>query len=161
MALLLFSYKCLCTVAFGIRAEGRWCGQWEVTSNLQDHITSPMTRSPPDHVTHPMIHLMSHLLPPSPHEQSDWHTRAVINQDVQPSTLYRDLTFDLRCVPLVSTLWMCNEPQQARDFELSSNSGYDFGWLHKWRLNQILFRWFKFTLKPPNSITSGKLRLAI
>ena len=25
----------------------------------------------------------------------------------------------------------------------------------------VLFRWFKFTLKPPYSITHGKLRLAI
>ena len=29
------------------------------------------------------------------------------------------------------------------------------------QLSLTIFRWFKFTLKPPNSITHDKLRLAI
>ena len=28
-------------------------------------------------------------------------------------------------------------------------------------VGEVLFRWFKFTLKPPNRITRDKLRLAI
>ena len=30
--------------------------------------------------------------------------------------LYIDFTIDLRCAPLVSALWMCNEAQQVTDF---------------------------------------------
>ena len=47
-----------------------------------------------------------------------------IDQEVQPSPFHIDFTIDLCCIPLVSTLWMCNEAQQATDFWLSSHSGY-------------------------------------
>ena len=44
---------------------------------------------------------------------------------------------------------------------LSPLQGYFLQFSEHSEIFNMLFRWFKFTLKPPYSITHGKLRLAI